>query len=224
MSADLAIREPHPLDADEARRLTDELKADAEALWAKVVALFERGAHTALGYSSWGTYLETEFGKHRRTAYRLLDAGRVVSALSDQLVTGALPANEAQARELAPLLDAPEQLREAWAEVVDLHPKPTAAVVREVVRRKLPGPKTAQKQAAETGIAVPSSDGRIYLPHGEAPHPYWLTVVHWARDLDEMPDPGDLTVPSYGGKFEPAAIRVHAYLTAVLASRKETAS
>lgn len=39
----------------------------------------------------------------------------------------ALPVNDAQARELAPLLDQPEALREAWAEVVDLHPEPTAA-------------------------------------------------------------------------------------------------
>ena len=37
---------------------------------------------------------------------------------------GDMPANERQARELAPLLDAPETLREAWAEVVELHPEP----------------------------------------------------------------------------------------------------
>ena len=31
------------------------------------------------------------------------------------------PANEGQARELAPLIDEPDQLQEAWAEVVELH-------------------------------------------------------------------------------------------------------
>lgn len=45
--------------------------------------------------------------------------------------------NERQARELAPLLDQPETLRETWAEVVDLHPEPTAADVREVVQRRM---------------------------------------------------------------------------------------
>ena len=48
-------------------------------------------------------------------------AGRVLDALRSTNVER-LPANEAQARELAPLLDEPERLQEAWAEVVDLHP------------------------------------------------------------------------------------------------------
>jgi hypothetical protein len=36
------------LTAIEARRLTDEVKADAQRLWAKLLCLYQGGAHTAL--------------------------------------------------------------------------------------------------------------------------------------------------------------------------------
>lgn len=126
----------HTLSRDEARSLTDEVKHDAERLWRKLVELHEGGAHEVLGYSSWGTYFKSEFGGSERHGYRLLDSGRVLDALgaSDQLVT---PKNEAQARELAPLLDKPEQLREAWAEA-SANGGPTAKQVREIVRRRFP--------------------------------------------------------------------------------------
>lgn len=84
------------LDAPAARSLTDEVKADAAALWQKLLTLYEGGAHRALGYSSWGAYFEAEFGQSGRHGYRLLEAARAVGSLpSDQMVT------ESQARELA---------------------------------------------------------------------------------------------------------------------------
>lgn len=58
------------------------------------------------------------------------------------------PVRESHAAELAPLLDEPAQLREAWAEVVDLHPKPTAAQVREVVARHIEPQTEAERKAA----------------------------------------------------------------------------
>jgi phage N-6-adenine-methyltransferase len=125
------------LDATQARLLTDEVKHDAEALWEKLLDLYNRGAHTALGYSSWGDYFTTEFGGSRPRAYELLNAGRVIDVLSLQLQTDVLPANEAQTRELAPLLDRPDELREAWQETVAEHPQPTAADVREKVRSRM---------------------------------------------------------------------------------------
>jgi hypothetical protein len=123
----------------EARRRTDALKRDAEALWRKLVELYEAGAHAALKYPSWHAYCEAEFGFGRSHSYRLLDAGRVAAAIP-QL------GNEAQARELTPLLEQPEQLREAWAEVRELQADPTAADVREAVEKKL-----APKQVAPRG-------------------------------------------------------------------------
>lgn len=120
------------LSADEARSLTDEVKQDAERLWRKLVELYDGGAHLALGYSSWAVYFEAEFGGSDATAYRLLQSGRVMAQLP---IGSQRPSTEGVARELAPLLDQPEKLRETWAEVVELHPEPTAANVREVVQR-----------------------------------------------------------------------------------------
>jgi hypothetical protein len=132
------------LSAEQARALTDEVREDAAALWAKLLTLYAGGAHLALGYRSWGAYFEQEFRQSARHGYRLLEAARVVGELeagsSDQLVTepysgGPLPLNEGQARELAPLIGDPEQLAAAWEEARDrFGPEPTAAEVRAVVQ------------------------------------------------------------------------------------------
>lgn len=44
------------MSAEEARMLTDQVKDDARALWAKLLDLKQRGAHIALGYSNWADY------------------------------------------------------------------------------------------------------------------------------------------------------------------------
>jgi hypothetical protein len=51
-----------PLTAQEARELTDEVKAVAAGLWRRLLRLYEGGAHTALGYASWHAYCAVEFG------------------------------------------------------------------------------------------------------------------------------------------------------------------
>ena len=136
---------PSSLTEEAARVLTDEVKADAAALWGKLLRLYEGGAHLALGFSSWGAFWEAEFGQSHMTGYRLLDAARVAEALgSNQLVT------ESVARELAPVLrDDPEQVETVWAEAVAEHgPAPTAAQVRE----------TVEKRACPMGQSVGQSD------------------------------------------------------------------
>jgi phage N-6-adenine-methyltransferase len=126
------------MDAGTARVLTDEVKADAHALWAKLLALYEGGAHTALGYSSWADYTSAEFGQSRSHAYRMLDAARVVAELSKSPM-GERP-SERVARELEPLRVEPEVMREAWEEAVERHgPAPTAAQVREAVEPRRNG-------------------------------------------------------------------------------------
>lgn len=125
------------LSHDEARSLTDEVKHDSERLWRKLVELYDGGAHLALGYRSWGAYFKTEFGQSERHGYRLLDAGKALEIVaSDPRVT--VP-NERQARELAPLLDDPPVLNEAWEEAVNSssNGKPTAVAVKEVVGRRV---------------------------------------------------------------------------------------
>lgn len=89
----------------EARSLTDEVKADAQRLWAKLLRLYEGGAHIALGYTSWAAYCEQELRIGNRQSYRLLQAARVVHQLSGECpighslkVTSQVPESEAIAR------------------------------------------------------------------------------------------------------------------------------
>lgn len=187
---ELAVRQLTP---DEARTLTDEVKRDAERLWAKLLELYEGGAHLTLGYSSWGDYFETEFGQHRRSGYKLLEAARVAELVPQ----GAPVPNGRQARELAPLLDQPAQLREAWTETVEkTNGHPTAAAVREVVRPKLPGPKTAERIARETGRPVVGSDGLIHTGVPEPPGE-WIIPSEIVRLVAEMPPADELYVPDF---------------------------
>jgi hypothetical protein len=128
------------LSQSEARRLTEEVKADAQRLWAKLLELYKGGAHIALGYSSWADYCEQEFHMKKTRAYQLLQAARVVqSTMVDSLqVTSQLPESERIARELVPLLGNPQAIDEAWNEAVEMAGGvPTAQTVREVVSRKL---------------------------------------------------------------------------------------
>lgn len=118
----------------DARDLTNEVKADAAALWSKLLRLYEGEAHIALGYSSWGEYYEEEFGESGRRGYQLLEAARVINAI-EPLNNCSTPLTEAVARELAPVLrEDPAKVEEVWGEVVHTHgPTPTAAQTREVV-------------------------------------------------------------------------------------------
>jgi hypothetical protein len=50
-----------PMDADEARKLTDQIKHDARVLWDRIVAAYLGRADIALGYGSWDEYTVVEF-------------------------------------------------------------------------------------------------------------------------------------------------------------------
>jgi hypothetical protein len=100
-----------------ASRLTDEVKADTQKLWAKLLALYEGGAHIALGYSSWADYCQQEFRMSNGHSYRLLQAARVVNQLpigSYPHLTSQVPESEGIARELAPLLNNPQDLGNSY--------------------------------------------------------------------------------------------------------------
>ena len=137
--------------AEEARSITDDVKADLVALWTKLYWLHKGNAHLSLGYSSWGAYYEAEFGESPKRGDQLVRAAKVVEALRDTNVS--LPRSESVARELVPVLNAEgeEAVEEVWGEVVAEHgDKPTAVQVRTVVkeRRALRGVKPKKPSAA----------------------------------------------------------------------------
>lgn len=89
-------------------------------------------------YATFEDYCSKRWLISRPRAYQLMDAAKVAGVLSTTVDT--MPGSEAVARELAPLIDAPEAMVEMWQQTVDEHgPEPTAAEVRGVVRRKKKG-------------------------------------------------------------------------------------
>jgi hypothetical protein len=141
--------------------------------------------HVALGYSSWPDYCAAEFDIGRSHAYRLLDAARVAELLEESSPQSGdsvppLPAggygrsagaplgvglpNEAVARELAPLKDDPDGLREAWTDITDRHgDRPTAGQTREVVeqraRTEASGTCTRKKGREKVACGKPALPG-----------------------------------------------------------------
>jgi hypothetical protein len=150
------------LGPDEARSLTDKIKARSDELWHLLLQAYEGGAHTALGYGSWGDYFEAEYGGSKSRAYQLIDAGRVVKAIEGHSTTverASIP-NERVAREIAPLakedpktaghvLD--ELIEEHGDDLTGAHTKKAVTDVFEAtaIREKLP-PKT--RRMVEAGF------------------------------------------------------------------------
>ena len=89
---------------------------------------------TDLGFDSFEHYCEDRWQLSRRRAYQLMDGAEAKVALCTTVHTDG-PANEAQARELVPLKDKPDDLAAVWAEVSTGNGKPTAERIREVVQR-----------------------------------------------------------------------------------------
>lgn len=130
------------LTADEARELTNEIKASAERMYALLLRAHEGRAWSALGYDSWREYAMAEFGMSQSHAYRLLDQARVIRVIEADADSpiGELP-NESQARELTKLPESEQP--DAWRTALErTNGKPTAAAVREVSEEQ-------KKRAAE---------------------------------------------------------------------------
>jgi hypothetical protein len=172
------------LGPDEARSLTDRIKARSEELWHLLLEAYEGAAHTALGYKSWGAYFEAEYGGGKSQAYRVLDAGRVVKAMEEDSPIGERPAipNEYVARELAPLKGDPETMNRVWGDVVEEARQTGEGVTAEKVRAKVEERKEPSApwsddefmlkgmlEAGRTTVVSMAKDG----------HP---NLVAWAKD------------------------------------------
>jgi hypothetical protein len=92
-----------------------------------------RRLYQQAGYSTLAEYADERFGLGRAHAYRQIDAALVVDALSP--FGDILPANEAQARALKPLLLEPPRLRRVWHEALaenDGVPPPASVITEKV--------------------------------------------------------------------------------------------
>ncbi len=127
------------LEESAARALTDRIREGAENLGRMLLEAYEGGAHTALGYASWGAYFEAEFGHKKSKAYQLLEAGRVVRAIDANSAIAERP-TESQARPLAPIAKTdPQGAARIWEVTVEEHGDPTAAEVSRKVEEHVGG-------------------------------------------------------------------------------------
>jgi hypothetical protein len=91
-----------PMSEAEARKLTDQIKHDAEVLWDNLVAAYLGRADIALGYESWDTYCTVEFGSLRLRLPREERAEMVCSlrqsGLSNRAIASAIGISEGTVR------------------------------------------------------------------------------------------------------------------------------
>ena len=158
MSAGLSLADVVDLDAltvDERDHLA-ECETIIEAGLASFVEVGEALAQvrdSRLYRSSHGTfedYCRERWGLSSRHVNRLVEASEVVGALGP---IGPIPANEGQARELAPLRDDPEAMAAAWQQANDTADAEgrnvTAADVRRAVRGDAEPPANVDPETGE---------------------------------------------------------------------------
>jgi hypothetical protein len=97
-------------------------------------------------YETFEDYVRDRWGWERTRAYRMIEAAQVAGMLP---IGNKLP-NEAVARELAPLMDAPEVMDEVWQQALEQHgPKATAVQVGKIVRHRRPTGRGQRREAHE---------------------------------------------------------------------------
>jgi hypothetical protein len=138
-------------------------------------------------HDSFEAYCKERWGFARAHAYRLINAAKVAENVSP---IGDIP-KESQARELARLPAAQQQ--DAWQEAIEqTDGKPTAAVVREIVERRLePTPEPIEPEVIEAGPC----------PHG-GEHEF-CDEGHCVKCFEPAPDAEDEPAePNHIGLFK----------------------
>ncbi len=129
------------------------------------------------GHDTFESYCRERWGMSREYAFRLTQAAQV----ADVLPVGNTPASERQARELAPLLDQPEALRDAWQQANEqTGGKPTAAAIRAVVR-PAPVATVTTTTTHKDSVQVDTGTGEV-LADAIAHYP---ELQHYAEDRPE---------------------------------------
>lgn len=185
---DLALT---PLDADQARELTDTIKDAAEVLWMLIARAHAGRAWLSLGYESWEKYVRAEFDMSRSRSYQILDQARVITAIENAVPEGAhISLSAAAAADLKGQLD----------------------TVVEDIRTATDG-KTPEE--AEQAVADYVEAKREEIKATSAPQSASeaLTQItgHAINEDDEFPEDDDFE--EYAGDPAPAATLVHSTAT-----------
>ncbi len=162
----------------DAKRLTRRIKTTGEVLWALLAEAHEGQAWKVLGHSSWRVYCETEFGMNERTAFRVLDQGKVAKALT-AAANEPVEVSQRQAAAVKPHLpEAVERIEAGEA---------PAQVVREIAKSPWP----------------PSANTRAEPPAGDSP-----TAITYPQDPTAEPTVDQTEVGDDPAEAHPSAAAV----------------
>lgn len=158
-------------------------------------------------YRTFEDYCLQRWGFNRRYADRQIEAAAVTDVVSPIGLTQ-LP--ESQARELAPLLDQPEQLRETYQRAAEAtNGKPTAAAIRQFREAMATPPqeyRTAPPiwNAEESALKDQMEAGRTVVVSQRGPH---QNLINWADQrglyvrIDRRTEWGNpFEIPDDGGR------------------------
>lgn len=154
-SIDLSVGEiVDVMSEPEARELTERIRNSAHDLRRLITEAHERKAWSALGYSSFEEWIDSELRISKSHAYRLMEHEATIKALQqtspigDAVDVRLLP-NEAQSRVLSgKFKDDPSMLAAAWTTAVQrAEGHPTQRVVREVAEELRPSLPAEPKPA-----------------------------------------------------------------------------
>ncbi len=176
------------------------------------------------GYSTFEAYCQGRWGWDRSTAYRHIAAAEVIGMLP----TGDIPTSERQVRELVPLKDRPEVLRNVWAGVVEeaeaTETPVTAPLIRAAVRDYIRGEAaSSESEMQEAAAWMTPEDRHRVSPEMLRQRGELMRLVH---DLSELPDAiqyADVHGSELGASFLVEARTAAAWLTTLCeAMERET--
>lgn len=130
--------QPATVTEEEARELTERIRASIEDTWKLLVEAHETKAWKALGYERWADYIANEFQRARSWSYKLLDQGEVIRAIEEASgVSTPVDIDQNTARDIKPLLPVVVEdikLRIARGEVPEEAVLKTVTAARKLAR------------------------------------------------------------------------------------------
>lgn len=148
--------------ADVARQQLDRIKRSWVQFALDLRDFHDNERWRDLGYTSLENCVEHELGWRKAHVFRVLTAAQTLAVLQESPAGDLpLPANEWQVRELAPLRDEPERLRETWRHAVETAPR-DANGTPVITRAHIADVVTAEPVIHQPAPANPA-DGLITL-------------------------------------------------------------
>lgn len=175
--------------------MTEILPATEAAALAEYEQAVERGLSTFLdvgrallairdgrlyrsGHDTFAAYCQARWGMSVRHAERMVQAAEVAEVMRP---IGRIE-NEAQARELAPLLNDPDALQSAWQQAQEATGgKPTAAAIRNIVR-----PPALEPDPAAPGVVKVATTAEEFVAQRDTREV--LSVEEWQRQEQAAQD------------------------------------